>query len=144
PRNRNVAVEVSIPPTVKPVLTDANRLKQVLMNLIDNALKFTEQGKVTVEVVVNPMDFQPIRIDVCDTGIGIPPGHLHEIFEPFLQIKTKENFPASGTGLGLSICRSLCDLLGHQLQVQSTPGKGSTFSVVLISDESVSLWEKAG
>ncbi len=143
-RNGNVALEVSIPPAVKPVLTDENKLKQVLMNLIDNALKFTETGKVTVEVMVNPMNSQPFRIDVSDTGIGIPPGHLQEIFEPFLQLETKGDLPSSGTGLGLSICRSLCDLLGYQLQVQSTPGGGSTFSVVLTGDESVSLLEQAG
>ena len=143
-RNGKVEIEVSIPGTVTPVLTDKNKLKQVLINLIDNALKFTEEGKVKVELIVNPIDFQPTRIDISDTGIGIPSGHLQKIFEPFLQLRTEANLRSSGSGLGLSICRSLCDLLGFQLQVQSAPGKGSTFSVLFPADGSASVWKRAG
>ena len=143
-RNGKVEIEVSIPGTVTPLLTDENKLKQVLINLIDNALKFTEEGKVKVELIVNPIDFQPTRIDISDTGIGIPSGHLQKIFEPFLQLRTEANLRSSGSGLGLSICRSLCDLLGLQLQVQSAPGKGSTFSVLFPAGGSVSLWKRAG
>jgi PAS domain S-box-containing protein len=143
-RNRNVSLEVHIPETVKPLITDASKLKQILTNLIDNALKFTAEGQVTVEVVVDPIDFQPVRIDITDTGIGIPSDRLQDIFEPFLQLQADPNAPSGGTGLGLSICRSLCDLLGYRLQVQSTPGKGSTFSVALDRDEALSLWERVG
>jgi len=143
-RNRNVNIEVQIPGTVKPLVTDPNKLKQILTNLIDNALKFTQEGQVTVEVIVGPIDFQPVRIDITDTGIGIPSDRLQDIFEPFLQLHADPTGQSGGTGLGLSICRSLCDLLGYRLRVQSTPGKGSTFSLTLGIDESLFLWEKVG
>jgi PAS domain S-box-containing protein len=144
-RNKNIAIEVQIPESAKPVLTDANKLKQVLVNLIDNAIKFTENGTITVEVTVSPKNSEPVRIDVTDTGVGIPPNRLHDIFEPFVQLQTQANRPSGGTGLGLSICRSLCDLLGYRLHAESTPGKGSSFSILLpTDDESLSLWEKVG
>jgi len=143
-RKKNLKVDVRIPKTVKPALTDRNKLKQVLVNLIDNALKFTEQGKITVEVTVSPPDFQPIRIDIADTGIGIPSDRLQDIFEPFLQLQGETETVSRGTGLGLSICRALCDLLGCRLEVQSAPGKGSTFSIIFPTDEALSLWERAG
>ncbi|HYR41484.1 MAG TPA: ATP-binding protein, partial [Terriglobia bacterium] len=143
-RNRNVNIEVRIPETVKPLVTDASKLKQILTNLVDNALKFTQEGQVTVEVIVGPINFQPVRIDITDTGTGIPSDRLQDIFEPFLQLQADASSQSGGTGLGLSICRSLCDLLGYRLQVQSTPGKGSRFSVALGVDESLSLWERVG
>jgi len=142
--NRNVDIELRLPETVKPIVTDATKLKQVLINLIDNALKFTDQGKVVLEVTVRPIDCQPTRIDISDTGPGIPPDQLQDIFVPFFQLQASGDARASGTGLGLSICRSLCDLLGYRLEVQSTPGKGSTFSIVLPADESFSLLERVG
>src|SRR5438105_3161129 len=142
--NADVELEVSIPDTVKPIETDANKLKQVLINLIDNALKFTERGKISVGISVSPVDFQPTRIDVSDTGRGIPPDRLDDIFEPFLQLPSEATQPG-GTGLGLSICRSLCDLLGFRLEVQSKPGRGSTFSIVLPEAQGdLSLWERVG
>jgi len=142
--NVDVDLEVSIPETVKPIETDANKLKQVLINLIDNALKFTERGKVSIGISVSPVDFQPTRIDVADTGRGIPPDRLDDIFEPFLQLPSEAKQPG-GTGLGLSICRSLCELLGYRLEVQSRPGRGSTFSIVLQhTQEDLSLWERVG
>jgi PAS domain S-box-containing protein len=140
----NVRIELRIPETVKPIVTDTSKLKQVLINLVDNALKFTEEGQVTVEVTVSPIDFQPLRINISDTGAGIPSDRLQDIFEPFLQLPTGATSRSRGTGLGLSICRSLCDLLDYRLQVQSTPGEGSTFSVVMATDDSLSLWERAG
>lgn len=100
------------------------------MNLVENALKFTERGSVTVEAAVDSTSV-PVRIDVIDTGIGIPAEQLNKIFEPFHQLKTEADRLPSGTGLGLSICRSICDLLGYTLQVQSKPGRGSTFSISL-------------
>jgi protein-histidine pros-kinase len=130
-QNKDICIEVQIPETVNPVLTDANKLKQILVNLIDNAVKYTQEGRVVVELAVNPADCQPIRIDIIDTGIGIPPERLQDIFEPFFQLQQQDKPRSTGTGLGLSICRSLCDLLGYRLEVASTPGKGSRFSVLL-------------
>jgi PAS domain S-box-containing protein len=142
--DRKVDIELCLPQTVKPVLTDTNKIKQVLVNLIDNAVKYSREGRVLVELVISPLDFQPLRIDVIDTGIGIPPEHLQDIFEPFFQIKEPDGKPSAGTGLGLSITRSLCDLLGCHIEVQSAEGKGSTFSVIFPVQESDSLWEKVG
>ena len=130
-RSPNVDVVLRLPPRVKPTRTDPQKLKQVLMNIVDNALKFTKEGTVTIDLIVNTTDMQPIRIDVTDTGVGMPADRISEIFEPFRQIQTESKSHPSGTGLGLSICRSLCDLMGYRLEVNSERGRGSTFSVVL-------------
>ena len=143
-RDRNVNIELSLPRTTKPVLTDTNKLKQILVNLIDNAVKYSQDGSVRVELAVSPLDLKPLRIDIIDTGPGIPSERLQDIFEPFFQIQAPGGKPSTGTGLGLSICRSLCDLLGCRIEVRSTEGKGSTFSIVLPVEESDSLWGKAG
>jgi PAS domain S-box-containing protein len=134
-RDTAVALELNIPESVKPIETDANKLKQVLINLIDNALKFTEQGKVCVSVAIDSDDLEPTCIDVKDTGKGIPPDRLDDIFEPFLQLQGEVKERPVGTGLGLPICRSLCELLGYRLEVQSALGEGSTFSIVLSRTE---------
>jgi protein-histidine pros-kinase len=133
-RNGAVEIVLKLPPAIRPVQTDGQKLKQVLMNLLDNALKFTERGSVTIEVMVSPLDSQPVRIDVVDTGIGMPPDQLNEIFEPFRQLETDTERQPPGSGLGLSICRSLCDLMGYELVVRSEPGRGSKFSIILGAD----------
>jgi protein-histidine pros-kinase len=130
-----VVLKSRVPESIRPVVTDGPKLKQVLINLVENALKFTEKGSVTVEVSVHPADFRLVRIDVKDTGTGIPPDQLKKIFEPFQQVGSDTSRSAVGTGLGLSISRSICDLLGYSLHVQSEPGRGSTFSIVLRSEE---------
>jgi protein-histidine pros-kinase len=129
--NRDVAIVASLPARMAPFSTDATKLKQVLMNLVENALKFTDSGTVTVHVETGPFDSVPVRIDVIDTGVGIPPERMDEVFEPFQQVGAVKNVNHAGTGLGLSICRQLCDLLGYSLEVRSSMGAGSTFSVVL-------------
>ena len=128
-RSADVSIVLCLPPTVAPIPADAQKIKQVLMNIVDNALKFTKRGRVTVELILSPGNRQPIRIDVTDTGVGMPPERLNEIFQPFHQLESGPHHP-KGTGLGLSICKSLCDLMGYQLQVHSEPGRGSTFSIV--------------
>ena len=130
-RNAGIEIAVRAPQSMNPLITDAAKLKQVLMNLIQNALKFTDRGSVTVDVIAGPADRIPVRIDITDTGPGIPPERLRDIFEPFQQVETGPNRRFAGTGLGLSISRSLCDLMAYKLEVQSEPGRGSTFSVVL-------------
>jgi len=132
-RNPHVNLVLRLPEACVPIRGDAARLKQVLMNLIDNGLKFTARGAVTVEVQVSPVSLRPHRIDVTDTGVGIPPERIDEIFEPFRQLDESER-RLDGSGLGLSICRSLCRLMGYRLEVQSRPGAGSTFSIVLEAD----------
>lgn len=115
------------------VINDPYRLSQVLNNLISNALKFTEQGEVSVETSLEEHQGSRlfIRFSVSDTGIGIPEEKLAEIFEPFVQANVTVSRTHGGTGLGLSICRELIHMMGGVLKVKSVPGEGSTFYFVL-------------
>lgn len=115
------------------VTGDPGRLRQILINLVGNAIKFTEQGSVVVGVrmVAESEDSATIRIDVADTGTGIPSDRLDAIFDPYEQAADSTSRTHGGTGLGLAICRQLADLMDGRLTVTSTIGRGSTFSLVL-------------
>ncbi|MBL8797246.1 MAG: PAS domain S-box protein [Planctomycetia bacterium] len=129
---RDVQLVADLPESLATLHADAVRLKQVLINLVGNALKFTERGSVTVAVVADlPDSQQPSRIDVIDTGIGIPTEKLDTIFEAFRQAEAGTERKYGGTGLGLTISRALCDLMGYRLVVRSEVGRGSTFSILL-------------
>lgn len=106
------------------VTTDQLRLRQVLDNLIGNAIKFTSKGRIELEVKVleNNLNFR-----VADTGIGISPKHQQTIFERFIQAEHGHNVNFGGTGLGLAISKNIVELLGGKIGVESEPGKGSTF-----------------
>ena len=130
-RNRSVRLEIDAPPSVAPIKSDPGKLKQVLINLVANALKFTETGSVTVRVRCQPPGNEPTRIDVVDTGIGIPKDRLQAVFEAFQQADNTTARKYGGTGLGLAISRSLCDLLGYRLTAETVEGKGSVFSIHL-------------
>jgi PAS domain S-box-containing protein len=130
-RSKQVRLRAELPPEATPLRTDAGKLKQVLINLIGNALKFTARGSVTVRLVVSPHSRRPRCIEVSDTGIGIAPGRLPTIFDAFQQADSSTTRKFGGTGLGLTISRSLCELLGYHIEVQSEVGKGSTFRVWL-------------
>ena len=108
---------------------DANRLHQILINLISNAIKFTDDGSVTVRVTQDPEVPTPgaIRFSVSDTGIGIPHDKLASIFESFTQAHTSTTRKYGGTGLGLTISRRITELMNGRIWVESIPGKGSTF-----------------
>ena len=108
------------------VVGDEQRLRQVLVNLMGNAIKFTNQGHVILNVAPSPDNSTLIRFQVIDTGIGIAPEVLDAIFDPFEQAGTPTH-RIQGTGLGLAISRELVDLMGGNLQVKSKPGLGSTF-----------------
>ena len=117
------------------IRADEKQLRQVFLNLLDNALKFTDQGKVTLRVSVidrvkassaTSQPQQTIRFEVIDTGVGISPQQLKKIFQPFEQVGAPER-QASGTGLGLAISRQLVKLMGGELKVKSELGKGTTF-----------------
>jgi signal transduction histidine kinase/DNA-binding response OmpR family regulator len=125
------AIEVDVPPVIAPLRTDPDKLRQVLLNLISNAAKFSSQGLVVVRAVADPASGQLQRIDVIDTGVGIPPDRLERIFEAFEQADSSVQRRFGGTGLGLAIARSMCQRLGYRLTVVSAPDVGSTFSVVL-------------
>ena len=128
-QQKGLALEVQVlPGTPARLETDPQRLGQILKNLLSNALKFTERGVVTV--TVSPLPGQ-VRFDVRDTGIGIAPSQQDLIFEAFRQADGSTHRKYGGTGLGLSISRDLARLLGGTLTVQSTPGEGSVFTLIL-------------
>jgi PAS domain S-box-containing protein len=103
---------------------DQMRLRQILLNLIGNALKFTETGSVTLRLTE---ENSRIRFDVMDTGMGIDAEHLNQLFTPFQQAEASTARRFGGTGLGLSICKALVELMDGEIGVLSTPGRGSTF-----------------
>jgi PAS domain S-box-containing protein len=111
------------------VLGDPGRLRQVLINLIGNAVKFTERGEIIVAVA--PVSGASIRFSVKDTGIGIAAGKLDLIFEAFAQEDSSTTRRFGGTGLGLTICKRLVGMMQGELRAESTPGQGSTFHVEL-------------
>ncbi len=115
------------------VLADPMRLRQILANLVNNAVKFTEQGEVVVEIsgIAEEKGKIWVRLAVRDTGIGIPPERLESIFEAFTQADSSTTRRYGGTGLGLTICKRLAHLMGGHIHVQSEVGKGSTFWVEL-------------
>lgn len=126
-----VALKIEIPDNLVPTIqTDSAKLKQVLINLIGNAIKFTDEGSVTVRVATNDAG-EPLRIDVIDTGCGIPADRIDAIFEVFEQADTSTSRTHGGTGLGLAISSRLCALLGYRITVESQVGVGSTFSILL-------------
>ncbi|MDX1662049.1 MAG: ATP-binding protein, partial [Gemmatimonadota bacterium] len=126
-----LSLEVDVPDDLRTVETDRGKLKQILINLVGNAVKFTERGRVVVRVLAEPATAKPRAIEVEDTGIGIPPDRLREIFEAFEQADTGTARAYGGTGLGLTISSQLCRLLGYDLTVTSEVGEGSTFAVIL-------------
>lgn len=115
------------------LLGDPLRLQQILLNLVTNAVKFTEQGGVTIALGVEAEtpDGITLRLSVEDTGIGIPADALERIFSPFEQADSSTTRRHGGTGLGLAICKRLVNLMGGSIEVTSTPGVGSRFSFVL-------------
>ncbi len=129
---KGVGLSVHFPESLPAsVLTDPSRLRQVLTNLVGNALKFTSQGEVTLRVSMNVQhaDGGPPRmqVDVMDTGIGVAPDKLDAIFEPFVQAESSTTRQYGGTGLGLAISRRIARALGGDVTASSVPGRGSTF-----------------
>lgn len=120
-------------PEVAPViLGDASRVRQVLLNLVGNAIKFTSRGSVEVTVAAEPDANGPgVRFAVRDTGIGIPAGVHDRLFEVFSQVDSSWRRRYSGTGLGLAICRRLVEQMGGRIWLESEPGRGSTFFFTL-------------
>ncbi|MCA9738609.1 MAG: response regulator [Gemmatimonadota bacterium] len=130
-RGRAVQLKADVPDDLRPLRTDPRRLKQVIINLVGNALKFTETGEVRVHVEASGATRQVTSIAVVDTGIGIPTDRLDAIFEAFQQAEAGTTRRYGGTGLGLTISRSICQLLGYQLTVSSTVGEGSQFRIAI-------------
>jgi signal transduction histidine kinase/ActR/RegA family two-component response regulator len=128
---RDVVIEKEIPAVEVLLDVDRARFKQILINLVGNAVKFTEHGRVCVRLVIDSGTSNPVRIEIQDTGVGIPPDRIDAVFEAFQQADNSTSRQFGGTGLGLTITRSLARWMGFDVRVESTVGVGSTFSVVL-------------
>lgn len=127
-KDKNLQIRNDIDKKLPPVKADENRIQQILMNLIGNAIKFTPQGKITLS---SGLSEDQMQIAVSDTGIGIDPAKQDKIFDSFVQAEDSIAKTFKGTGLGLTITRQLVELHGGNIGVESEPGKGSTFTFTL-------------
>src|SRR6185437_14785691 len=123
----------ALPRAGRKLVGDPLRVRQILMNLIGNAVKFTERGRVVVEALIESVapDRTTVQLSVSDTGIGMDAATVGKIFDPFTQADESTSRRFGGSGLGLAICRELAELMGGRITVESTPGVGSTFRVLL-------------
>jgi len=128
PIHKELALHWDYPPDLQVIKADSGKLKQILQNLIDNAIKFTENGQVTISVHVKGSG-REVEFKVADTGIGISKEALPLIFEKFRQLDSSETRLYGGVGLGLYIVKKLTGLLGGKVEVESEPGVGSAFTV---------------
>jgi signal transduction histidine kinase len=131
---KGLTLDIELPPVVPARLCgDPLRLRQILLNLLSNAIKFTQSGAVTLrlQLLARSNDRVTLRIDVTDTGIGIAPEVQARIFDAFTQADSSTTRRFGGSGLGLSIVRRLVEMMDGRLELRSSPGKGSTFSVTL-------------
>ena len=122
---KHLALVLEVAPEVGMVTADSRRVEQVLLNLLSNAIKFTEQGQIRITCSLQETF---VRISVADSGIGIKKEDLEKLFRPFTQVETGLTRKYEGTGLGLSISKRLVNLMGGTVDVESEPGRGSTFS----------------
>ena len=122
-------------PIPAEIESDRKRLKQILVNLLGNAIKFTEQGSVRLVVRFLAGDEPRIQFDVIDTGIGIGEQQQAELFEPFSQADSSVDRAFGGTGLGLAISQRLASMLGGEITLRSEPGRGSTFSFAIATGD---------
>jgi signal transduction histidine kinase len=126
---RNVTLALQLDPALTTLNSDRGKLKQVLLNLLTNAVKYNrEHGNITVSAA--PVEGKGVRVSVTDTGKGIPPDALKLVFQKFYRVPDSEGY-ATGTGLGLSVAKKIVEVLGGEMKVESEVGVGSTFSFTL-------------
>jgi PAS domain S-box-containing protein len=130
-REKNLDLQLHIDKNTEKVLGDERRLKQILVNLLGNAVKFTEEGGRVGLDVRTDNESEAVEFVVWDTGIGIAPDQMERMFQPFVQLDSSLSRQYSGTGLGLSIVRKLIDLHGGSINLESREGEGSRFTVRL-------------
>lgn len=118
------------------IIGDTTRLRQILINLFSNAIKFTAQGEVVLLVTATPAENNrhQVRFSVRDSGIGIPPDRLESLFKPFTQVDSSVTRRFGGTGLGLAICKSFVEAMGGHIQVTSEVGVGTTFTFTILAE----------
>jgi signal transduction histidine kinase len=134
-KNAN-ALQVTCPPDIGMMETDVTKLRQSLFNLLSNAAKFTKEGTIWLDVAreVAPDDEgggDRLTFSVRDSGIGMTPEQIGRLFQPFTQADASTTRKYGGTGLGLTITQRFCRMMGGDIIVTSTPGEGSTFTIVL-------------
>ncbi len=138
-----LTITTSIAPGVPQLVnSDHNRLRQILSNLVGNAIKFTEKGGITISVSATPLEVlnggfnRAVRLQfiVRDTGIGIPADKINQLFRPFSQVDTSAKRRRGGTGLGLIIAKRLCERMGGEISVESRMNEGSVFSFNILAD----------
>ncbi len=133
-RKKNIPLILETPEKLPLISIDVQRLRQILLNLIGNAMKFTNQGEVRCEVIFSRTDAKSGRLEISvkDTGIGISEEAMRRIFDPFVQLHDVRGTRVyQGTGLGLAIAKKMLEKMGGELKLQSSIGKGSTFTVIL-------------
>ena len=133
-QKKNITLEMSVDPEMPLITTDPGRFQQILYNFLSNAIKFTPQdGRVTIAARQwsAASDAPAIRISITDTGPGISPEDQKLIFEKFRQLDGSVTRQHSGSGLGLAISRELASMLGGRIELASTPGRGSVFSLII-------------
>lgn len=129
-QNRSVSIEVIIPEGLPPVKADSEKIIWVLLQLLDNAIKFTPKGGCVK--VASEIEDSLVKFSVTDTGIGIPPERFNELFEPFHQLDSSERRKYGGTGLGLALVKKIIDAHGSTIKVKSEVGVGSRFEFSLV------------
>ncbi len=140
---RGNRLELSCARDLGAMRADPTRVRQVLLNHLSNAIKFTEGGEVSLEAAATSQNGRPaVRFVIRDTGIGIPPEQMDALFQPFTQGDVSSTRRYGGTGLGLVISRQLCYKMGGDITVESEPGKGSTFTVTLPLARADLEWER--
>jgi signal transduction histidine kinase len=125
---KGIALEAAIPPGLTTIYADATAVRQILGNLVDNAIRYTAEGRITVFAEAAPGG---VWLGVRDTGVGIAPEHLSRIFERFYRVDAARSREAGGTGLGLAIVKHLTEAHGGQVRAESTPGRGTTIAAFL-------------
>src|SRR5690606_40498209 len=124
-QSKGLGLDATLPEEPIRALMDPGKLRQIFLNLLGNAVKFTDQGTVSLELA---FEDACVLFRASDTGPGIPPNELGRIFEPFTQLDQEMTRTKGGTGLGLAVTHRLIELLGGEVRVQSEVGRGSTFT----------------
>lgn len=133
-QNKPVEMRLDVPKDLPKIWGDTVRIRQILYNLVSNAIKFTQQGEVRIAAKLSD-DNEMVHVSVSDTGTGIPSDHLERIFNKFHQVDNSATRKVGGTGLGLTITRYLVEMHGGKIWVESEEGKGSTFHFTLMTTE---------